>query len=157
MKERGIMASFHHEKKVNVSIEHLWQFVSDMNHWAPLVPGYIRHEILNEKSSIWVFKVDVGLMKKKIELQVDITRWQAPNKVTFNLTGINEKFKGNGFFSSVNSSKKEVVMTGFLEIVAEGMMAKMANAILETSLPEITTELTNAVAEKAEQQYSLHQ
>ncbi|MDC7285997.1 SRPBCC family protein, partial [Bifidobacterium thermophilum] len=80
------MPSYHHEEKVNVTIENLWDFVSDMNNWAPLVPGYIDHQIINEKQSTWSFKTDVGIMKKKIELSVEITRWNAPSKVTFNLT-----------------------------------------------------------------------
>ncbi len=150
------MPSYHHEEKVNVTIENLWDFVSDMNNWAPLVPGYIDHQIINEKQSTWSFKTDVGIMKKKIELSVEITRWNAPSKVTFNLTGINEKFSGQGFFSAISKSKEAVIMTGFLEINAEGMMAKMANNILNTSLPEITTELTTAVARKAEEIYALH-
>ncbi|MDQ0268475.1 CoxG family protein [Cytobacillus purgationiresistens] len=156
MKETVQMPSYHHQEKVNVSIENLWTFVSDMNNWAPLVPGYIDHQIINEKESTWAFKTDVGIMKKKIELKVDITHWNEPSKVTFNLTGLNEKFTGEGFFSAVIRSSDSILMTGFLEINADGMMAKMANNILKSSLPEITTELTKAVARKAEELNAYH-
>ena len=43
--------------------------------WAPLVPGYIEHEILNENESMWKFKSELGMMKKIIQLKVVITNW----------------------------------------------------------------------------------
>ncbi len=33
---------------------------------------------------IWEFKSDLGLMKKKIKLEVNILEWIEPDKVTFN-------------------------------------------------------------------------
>ncbi|MBT2689532.1 SRPBCC family protein [Bacillus sp. ISL-47] len=145
-----------HQAEVNVPIGAIWNFVSDIDNWAPLVPGYIAHEVLNNKESTWSFKSDMGILKKKIELKVDITGWQEPTKVTFNLTGINEKFTGHGYFLAANGRNNKNLMTGALDIKAEGMMAKVANSLLNTSLPEITAELTEAVATKLEQEYKEH-
>lgn len=150
------MTSFSHQVEVNVPIHFVWEFVSNINHWAPLVPGYIDHHILSEKESTWSFKSDIGIIKKKIELKVDITIWQEPTKVTFNLTGLNEKFSGHGFFTVEAINQQKSLMTGHLDIKAEGMMAKMANAILQSSLPETTTDLTAAVAAKIEETYIIH-
>jgi carbon monoxide dehydrogenase subunit G len=145
-----------HQAEVNVPIGSIWNFVSDIGNWAPLVPGYIAHEVLNDKESTWSFKSDMGILKKKIELKVDITSWQEPTKVTFNLTGLNEKFTGHGYFLAGKGRNNRNLMTGALDIKAEGMMAKVANSLLNTSLPEITAELTEAVAAKLEQEYKEH-
>lgn len=150
------MASCTHQAEVNIPIAAIWKFVSDIGNWAPLVPGYIAHEVLNDKESTWSFKTDMGIIKKKIELKVDITNWQEPTKVTFQLTGLNEKFSGHGYFLAEKGRNKKNIMTGSLEISAEGMMAKVANSMLNTSLPEITAELTEAVALMAEQKYKEH-
>lgn len=150
------MPSYSHQAEVNVPIDSIWEFVSDIDNWAPLVPGYIEHKIISEKESTWSFTSDIGIMKKKIELKVDITSWQKPTTITFNLTGINEKFTGHGFFTAEAQSPKKIIMTGCLEIKAEGMMAKMANSILQSSLPEVTAELTEAVASKMEEIYRVH-
>ncbi|MGN7401882.1 CoxG family protein [Cytobacillus praedii] len=147
------MTSFSHQLEVNVPIHFVWEFVSNIDHWAPLVPGYIDHHILSEKESTWSFKSDIGILKKKIELKVDITSWQEPTKVTFNLTGLNEKFSGHGYFTVEAINQQNSLMTGHLDIKAEGMMAKMANAILQSSLPETTTDLTAAVADKIQETY----
>ncbi|MFE8702858.1 CoxG family protein [Cytobacillus sp. FJAT-54145] len=133
---------------VNAPIEGVWHFVSTMDNWAPLVPGYIEHEILNEKESTWKFKSDIGIMKKKVHLKVDITSWVEPNKVTFNLTGINEKFTGSGYFEARSIDEDQTLMTGSLDIQAEGKMGKMVNSILKNNVPEMTRDLTQAVAKR---------
>lgn len=145
-----------HQVKVNVPIHSIWEFVSNMDNWAPLVPGYIDHNIISEKESTWSFKSDIGIIKKKIELKVDITSWQEPAKVTFNLTGLNEKFTGHGYFLAESQNSTNNLITGCLDIKAEGMMAKVANSILSTNLPEITAELTEAVAAKIKEYYLVH-
>lgn len=143
-----------HKMQVEASVEELWKFVSVMDVWAPLVPGYIEHEIFNERESTWKFKTEVGPIKKKIHLKVDITDWQAPSKVKFNLTGLNERFNGYGYFEAVPVSKNSSLMTGFLEINAEGPLAKMVNPLLNSVVPGMTTELTESVAYKVEGIYS---
>ncbi|MBS4192088.1 SRPBCC family protein [Bacillus sp. FJAT-49705] len=149
------MPSYTHQVEVNAPIQTVWEFVSNIDHWAPLVPGYIEHQILSEKESTWCFKSDIGFMKKKIELKVDIIKWEEPTRVTFQLKGINEKFTGHGYFFAKESGSRYCLMTGYLNITAEGMMAKVANSILTTSLPETTAELTKAVAAKIEE-YALN-
>ncbi|WP_080845984.1 CoxG family protein [Cytobacillus gottheilii] len=146
------MPNYSYDVQVNLPIQHLWNFVHVMDNWAPLVPGYISHRRVNDSQSLWSFYTDIGVVKKKIELQVDITEWSEPEKVAFKLTGINEKLSGSGYFSAATIDEKKVQMTGFLDLTAEGMMAKMANSIMKSSLPEITKELTEAVAAKAEDQ-----
>jgi carbon monoxide dehydrogenase subunit G len=143
-----VMPNDIHRVNVNAPIEEVWRFVSKMDNWAPLVPGYIDHVIINDKESTWKFKSDIGIMKKKVHLKVDITNWNEPTKVTFNLTGINEKFTGHGFFEAQSLDSNQTLMTGSLEISAQGTMGKMVNNILKTSVPEMTRALTQAVAEK---------
>ncbi|QGQ46020.1 CoxG family protein [Metabacillus sediminilitoris] len=135
---------------VNLPIYSIWNFVSVMDNWAPLVPGYIEHEIINEKESIWMFKSDFGLIKKKIQLKVDIISWTEPSKVTFNLTGINEKATGSGYFEVQKIDEKNTTMIGYLEITSEGAMAKMVNSQLKKNLVDMTKELTDAIVAKIE-------
>ncbi|WP_394232373.1 CoxG family protein [Niallia oryzisoli] len=145
------MSSHVHKMEVNVPIETVWKFVQSMDAWAPLIPGYIDHEIINERESTWTFKSAFGIIKKKIHLKVDITNWIEPEKVTFNLMGINEKFNGYGYFKAAKISEHKTSMTGFLDITAGGKLAKVMNPLLKTSIPEMTEELTLAVGQKIEE------
>lgn len=134
--------------EVNLPIDSIWRFISVMDNWAPLVPGYIEHETINDRESTWMFKSDLGVIKKKIYLKVDITNWIEPTKVTFNLTGINEKISGQGYFQAELVEENITIMTGYLEITPEGKMAKLINSKLQKNLSEMTTELTETIVEK---------
>src|SRR5690625_1054263 len=135
-----------HTVELDVGIQDIWNFVSDMDRWAPLVPGYIEHEIISDEQSTWTFKGDIGIMQKTVKLQIDITKWDEPTTVTFDLTGLNENFGGNGYFEAESISEDKTKMTGHLDITAKGMMGPMINAILKNFVPKTAEELTMAVA-----------
>lgn len=135
-----------HTVELDVGIQDIWNFVSDMDRWAPLVPGYIEHEIISDEQSTWTFKGDIGIMQKTVKLQIDITKWDEPTTVTFDLTGLNENFGGNGYFEAESISEDRTKMTGHLDITAKGMMGPMINAILKNFVPKTAEELTVAVA-----------
>ncbi|PKG22948.1 CoxG family protein [Niallia nealsonii] len=139
-----------HNIIVKAKVPQVWNFVCSMDNWAPLVPGYIDHQILCDKVSTWEFKTDFGLIKKKIQLRVDILTWQEPSKITFQLTDINEKFIGNGYFLVEKAEESATKMTGFLKIEALGTFAAMMNSILEPKLEELTEEFTKNVCQKIE-------
>lgn len=142
------MPSGTHTTELDIPIEKVWDFVSDMNRWAPLVPGYIEHEILSDKQSTWTFKGDIGIMQKTVKLQIDITEWREPTLVTFDLKGLNENFAGNGYFKAEVISETQTVMHGNLDITAKGVMGPMVNAILKSFVPKTAEDLTKAIAEE---------
>ncbi|WP_042352042.1 CoxG family protein [Bacillus massiliigorillae] len=145
------MPSGIHQVELDLSIEQIWDFVKDMNKWAPLVPGYITHEILTEKQSTWEFKGDIGIMKKKVRLQIDIKEWIEPSTVTFDLKGLNENFGGDGYFKAEIINENKTLMTGSLDITASGKMGPMINVILKKFVPQTATELTDAIAAKIQE------
>ncbi|MBY7144321.1 SRPBCC family protein [Virgibacillus sp. NKC19-3] len=142
------MPSGTHTTELNAPIERIWEFVRDMNKWAPLVPGYIEHKILNDKQSTWKFRADLGVVHRKVSLKIDITKWQKPTIVTFDLTGLNEKFSGNGYFEAESLNATKTKMTGNLDITAKGIKGTVINPALTSYVPKITEELTEAVAGK---------
>ncbi|MDE3838865.1 SRPBCC family protein [Bacillus methanolicus] len=133
---------------IPVPIQDVWDFVSRLDKWAPLVPGYMIHEILNDRQSTWTFVGDLGIMKKEISMKVDITDWKEPTEVVFDLTGLNENFIGGGFFKAEALSANLTRMTGCLDITAKGLKGPVANGLLKSYIPQTAKELTEAVAEK---------
>ena len=139
-----------HSVTVQANAKKVWDFVRSMNNWAPLVPSYIRHQILDQHVSTWEFKIDMGFIKKKVELEVTILQWEEPNKVTFSLLGLNEHFEGNGYFMVKGISSNNTRMIGYLEINSTGTFPTMTNNIMQPKLEELTEELTIAVCKKIE-------
>ncbi|WP_430790628.1 CoxG family protein [Virgibacillus flavescens] len=142
------MPSGKHQRNIDIPIENVWNFVSDMNNWAPLVPGYVEHKILNEKQSTWKFKGDLGIVKKTVKLKIDITEWNEPTTVRFKLTGLNENFKGDGYFEAEKLSETNTNMTGSLTINAKGLSGPLINSVLKSYVPKTATDFTDAVADK---------
>jgi hypothetical protein len=76
--------------------EKVWDFVKDMNNWAPFLTGYQKHEIENETDSVWTLKGDVGVLSRVVKLRAHVTEWAGPSKVAFTLQGLNEAVDGGG-------------------------------------------------------------
>jgi len=76
--------------------EAIWEFVKDMNNWAPFLTGYQSHEIIDQTDSIWTLKGDVGLLSRTVKLRAHVTEWNGPERVSFTLTGLNEAVEGGG-------------------------------------------------------------
>ena len=53
----------------------VWEFVKDMNNWAPMLTGYQKHEIIDDKDSIWTLKGDVGILSRMVRLKFHVTEW----------------------------------------------------------------------------------
>jgi len=84
--------------RVALPPEAVWDFVKDMNKWAPMLTGYQKHTIVTETKSLWTLKGDVGILSRTVELEVNITEWAGPERVRFTLTGLNEPVSGEGQF-----------------------------------------------------------
>ncbi|WP_066317625.1 CoxG family protein [Bacillus sp. FJAT-29814] len=145
------MPSGIHQVELDVPIDVIWGFVKDMDNWAPLVPNYIQHEKLSESQSSWEFKTDIGILKKKISLFIDIVEWSEPTKVCFTLTGKSERYSGEGFFEAKPLNTNKTRLTGFLNVNVHGKMAAPLNSKLETQLPESVKEMANAISLKLEE------
>lgn len=83
---------------MNLDVHKIWDFVQDMNNWAPMLTGYQSHEIDTDTHSVWTLKGDVGVLSRKVLLDVNITEWNGPERVEFTLTGLNEQVEGDGTF-----------------------------------------------------------
>lgn len=126
-----------HDIELPLPIGTIWEFVSVLENWVPLVPGYISHEVIHERRVTWTFTGDIGIMKKQISPEVKFT-----------LTGINENFTGEGYFRAEALGEERTKMTGFLDITAKGLKAPMVNSILKSHVPQLTTDLAEAVASR---------
>ena len=74
----------------------VWEFVKDINNWAPLAKGYQSHEIVSDTESLWTVKGDIGPISRVTKFEVTITEWLDGDKVGFTLKGLNESITGEG-------------------------------------------------------------
>lgn len=98
------MPEVEHTTTVAASLPQVWNFVEDMDNWAPFLTGYQRHEKINRDESIWVVKGELGGLTRTAEFKVQVTEWKEPSRVTFVMQGIQEPVTGSGEFLATDLS-----------------------------------------------------
>jgi carbon monoxide dehydrogenase subunit G len=86
-------------------IDAIWEFVREMDHWAPMLVGYQSHRKEGPDDSLWVLKGDLGVMTRRVEFRVHVTEWAGPQRVAFTLSGLNEPLAGSGEFRIESASE----------------------------------------------------
>ncbi|MEH7255707.1 MULTISPECIES: CoxG family protein [Bacillaceae] len=145
------MPSEQQQIELAIPVNVIWDFIRDANNWAPLVPGYIQHEQINDRLITWEFKGDLGIMKKKISLVIDIKEWNEPTRVSFELKRTNEKYIGEGYFEAQALNKNKTRIVGFLEINASGALGSIANSLFKNAIQISTEEVAGVISTKLEE------
>lgn len=123
------MPSVEHTKLVAAPFPEVWDFVSDMDNWAPLVTGYTRHEKIDDRESIWFLKGELGGLTRIAEFKAIITEWDDSGRVLFELEGINEPVTGSGEFVATvlgDAADDQPIA----EPAREGFLKKIGNAVV---------------------------
>ena len=79
-------------------VQVIWDYVREMDNWAPFLRGYQSHQKFNDTESVWVLKGDVGMVTRTVKFRVHIDEWGEPERVRFTLKGVNEPLEGGGEF-----------------------------------------------------------
>ena len=92
------MAEIEYSTSARLPVESIWDFVKEMDNWAPFLTGYQGHEKHSETDSTWTLKGDVGVLQRVVKFRAHVTEWAGPERVRFDLEGLNEPMKGSGTF-----------------------------------------------------------
>ena len=120
------MAEVEYSTTAKLPIGSIWDFVREMDHWAPWVAGYQSHTKQSETESVWILKGDVGVLARTVKFQVTITEWAGPERVSFALRGLNEPMQGSGAFV-METCNEGAPPT--LTAPREGLLARLLTAI----------------------------
>ena len=130
------MAEAEYSTTTRLPVDAIWRFVEEMDNWAGFVTGYQRHEKQSDVDSTWTLKGDLGVMARTLTFQVHITEWSGPQRVAFELTGVNEPMKGGGSFTIESAAEAPAAETpatveprGFLMRWLEALWRRLLRAI----------------------------
>lgn len=110
-------------------IEVIWEFVRDMDRWAPFVTGYRSHRKEGERDSLWELRGDVGVLSRAVRFRVHVTEWAGPSRVAFALEGLNEPLTGEGAFRLEREGGAGAT-TGATPPPRRGLLARWLEAIV---------------------------
>ncbi len=133
-----------YKTEMSVPIDRIWDFVKDMNNWAPMLTGYQGHEIEDDEHSVWTLKGDVGILSRTVKLAVVITEWVDGERVSFTLEGLNEAVSGDGTFEM---SADEAAAPAVVEAPApqKGLFARLLEWFFATVFKKKFGEVERAL------------
>lgn len=141
------MATGSHTVEIPVDVQTVWDYVSNLEKWATSVPAYKEHEIINDKQSIWTFEGSMKGIKKTIQAQVDITEWNEPSNIKFEIKGLSDNFTGSGKFTAEEVDAK-TTMTCTVEVNAGGLSGAVLTPIIKWAVPKVASRFTESIARK---------
>ncbi|TCM15344.1 polyketide cyclase/dehydrase/lipid transport protein [Novosphingobium sp. PhB165] len=121
---------------IDVGIDAVWTHVRDIERWAKLMPGLRECRIIDADRSHWVLKVGAGGLVRTVNVNVHVTEWGGPGRVTFTYDLEGDPVQGGGTYiaRAVRSGETEVTLR--VEVVGSGQMAKMWEAMGKPLLPQ---------------------
>ncbi|MCP4806283.1 MAG: SRPBCC family protein [Proteobacteria bacterium] len=166
-------------RTVDRPLPQIWGFVQDFDNWAPMLRGYMKHEVESDTDSIWTLKGEAGALSRTVNLRVHITEY-GEERVSFELTGLDEAVNGGGSFDfrpvgeaplppprtwwqkimdwftgrkpALPGPPGSAQITFDFKIEAQGPMGPMVNAMLAPWTEQVAEELLESIATKLEAQ-----
>ena len=138
------MAQSAHTVQLAVEQQQVWDFVSNIEKWATLVPAYKSHKIVSDTVSEWTFEGNMKGLKKTVEAQITIVETNAPSDIHFDIKGLSDNFTGKGHFHAAPEAAG-TAMTLTVEASAGGLTGAVLTPMIKLVLPKITTRLTEKI------------
>ncbi|WP_342514681.1 SRPBCC family protein [Sporosarcina sp. FSL K6-1522] len=139
------MAIASHSVIIQAPVENVWKYVSQIENWATMVPAYKEHEQIDEQKSVWTFEGNFKGLKKTVKMELNITEFDEPSIIRFELKGLTDNFTGSGRFTAEETAG-ETTMTGTIEVNAGGLTGAVLSPVIKMVLPKVTTRLTEKIA-----------
>lgn len=137
-----------HTIELPFSVTQLWEIFNNVEDWAPFLESYVNHHIINDTESEWTFRGTKGLVKKKISTRVTIIEWNEPSRISLHVTGINEKFSGQGYIETKESDGGKSIVTIHHDITLKGKLKVMTSALSKPPKNKTNKKIVEDVTEK---------
>lgn len=139
-----------HVLTVRAPLATTWDFVKEMSNWAELMPGYQGMRVVDETTSEWKIKGDVGILSKLVTLDVRILEWVERDHVDFVFRCREEQLEARGSLRAAAWDAGATELTFHLTAQAGGMLGPVVNALLAKVLPAMARDFATAIKERIE-------
>ncbi|GEM_PF-321885 len=133
-----------YEREIPLPRAQVWEFVKDINNWAPMAPGYQSHEVISDKEYIWVIKGEVGPLRRTTKVRVVVTEWVEGERVGFDLAGLNEPISGHGLIT-LSDSDGGTVIRGDGDVIYGGVLGPVVNRLMVPFVQQGSDELLDRI------------
>jgi len=136
---------------VPVPRQRVWEFVRDVDNWAPLTRGYQSHQQLSDREYLWVVKAEVGPVSRITRLQVTVTEWVEGERVVFTVRGLDEPVQGQGAIE-LRDAPEGTTIVSRASIQFGGVLGPLLNRIAgpraREGADELVAKIVQAIQER---------
>lgn len=135
---------------IEAAIAQVWDYVSDIERWAALMPGMRECEVVDANDSKWTIKVGVGGLVRTVRVNVHVDEWDGPGRVLFSYALDGDPVKGGGTYTArlVGAARTEIVLQ--VRVEGGGPMAPMWEAMGKPLLPQLAKGFANQLKAEIE-------
>ena len=140
------MEKINYTVTVEIPLNVMWEFICDFDNWAPMIKGYESHEKIDEKQSIWMIRGEFGAFSRLTKFKNNITEWVEKERVSFEMTGVNEPVTGGGsvVLKPMEDGKKTQI-TAEMGFHAGGMLGSLINRMIRPLVLTVSEELVKNI------------
>lgn len=121
---------------INAPIAQVWNFASDIEGWAQLMPGLQQCEIIDADHSLWTLKVGAGALVRTVKVVVHVGRWAGPDEVDFTYKLAGDPVQGHGTYRARSTGPGNTEIALAIQVEGTGPMAPMWEAMGKPLLPK---------------------
>lgn len=129
-------------------VKTVWEFVKNMDNWAPFLMGYKGHTTINEKESTWKLKSTILGVTYSFEMSVLITEWEEEKKVGFELNGLTHPVKGGGLVTLTGNEETSTEVSFKLHLEGKGLTKPVVNLVVAPLLQPMAEQLLDKINKK---------
>lgn len=126
----------------------VFRVVSDSDHWAPLVPGYIRHHKRNHHTTELECKINLGILKKTLKLYIEMKSGVGAYLIPFQFASESHSIIGHGILKGQALSPSETRIFLTVHVTVQGAIVPVVNTFIANTKPKFTREIISAFEEK---------
>ncbi len=98
------------------------------------MPGFISYHSIDDLTSEWKLKIDLGILSRLVNFRARITERRKPEFISFELKGLDENVTGSGALLLQNESINEISVTFKISFEAGGQSAPLVNSLISSAL-----------------------
>lgn len=122
---------------IDAAIGDVWDYVSDIQRWAALMPGMRECEVIDASDSKWTIKVGVGGLVRTVKVNVHVDRWDGPGRVLFSYRLDGDPVQGGGTYTATALGTRQTEIVLNVRVEGGGPMAPMWEAMGKPLLPQL--------------------
>lgn len=128
----------------------VWSFCEAPANWVELIPGYISHEAVDERTSRWRVQVDLGPFSRLVEADATVTDVVPNERIAFTLKGgSSTPFTGGGEVRAETTDEATSIHVD-VAMNPQGPLGPVVNAVAIPILPRVIRAFADELIRKLE-------